>query len=276
MLPSAVSLMPEKLLDTLSYQEVRDLFAYLQSDAPKGKQPPMPLGQIQQNNAQPLPSKGGKKLKVLLISGSLEYKSDQTLAAFQKYLEANYPVKCLPCLPEGRRRPARPRTARQVRRRRLLHPAAQDQRRATRPHQEVRHQRQTDRRDSHREPRLSELAGNGQTHLGRRLRQSLWRRPEVRSKDHQGRREASSAGRRQAVEIGRQPVQEPASGEGHHGANDRQHPRSHGTDRLGPRIQGRTNLLHLTRASEGFRERELQRMITNAIFWTAKRETPAK
>ena len=32
MLPSAVSLMPEKMLDTLQYQEVRDLFAYLQSE----------------------------------------------------------------------------------------------------------------------------------------------------------------------------------------------------------------------------------------------------
>jgi type 1 glutamine amidotransferase len=35
-----------------------------------------------------------KKLKVLLISGSLEYKSDESLADFQKYLEANYPVEC--------------------------------------------------------------------------------------------------------------------------------------------------------------------------------------
>jgi len=37
MLPSAVSLMPDKLLDTLQYQEIRDLFAYLQApvaDAP--------------------------------------------------------------------------------------------------------------------------------------------------------------------------------------------------------------------------------------------------
>jgi type 1 glutamine amidotransferase len=34
------------------------------------------------------------KLKVLLISGSLEYKSDETLAGLQKHLEANYPVEC--------------------------------------------------------------------------------------------------------------------------------------------------------------------------------------
>ena len=31
---SAVSLMPEKILDPLSEQEIRDLFAYLQSDGP--------------------------------------------------------------------------------------------------------------------------------------------------------------------------------------------------------------------------------------------------
>ncbi len=36
MKPSPVSLMPEKLLDALSDQEVRDLFSYLQGDEPKG------------------------------------------------------------------------------------------------------------------------------------------------------------------------------------------------------------------------------------------------
>jgi len=35
------------------------------------------------------------KLKVLLISGSLEYKSDESLDAFQKQIEANYPVECV-------------------------------------------------------------------------------------------------------------------------------------------------------------------------------------
>ena len=40
-------------------------------------------------------TEGQKKLKVLLVSGSLEYKSDESLAAFQKYLEANYPVECV-------------------------------------------------------------------------------------------------------------------------------------------------------------------------------------
>jgi putative membrane-bound dehydrogenase-like protein len=81
MLPSAVSLMPEKLLDTLSYQEIRDLFAYLQSEPKK-----VP-------DAKPQAAPG--KLKVLLISGSLEYQSDDSLAEFQKHLEANYPVECL-------------------------------------------------------------------------------------------------------------------------------------------------------------------------------------
>ncbi|MGD9719876.1 MAG: ThuA domain-containing protein [Pirellulales bacterium] len=33
-------------------------------------------------------------LRVCLVSGSLEYKSNESLAGFQKYLEANYPVRC--------------------------------------------------------------------------------------------------------------------------------------------------------------------------------------
>jgi putative heme-binding domain-containing protein len=79
MKPSAVSLMPEKLLDTLSYPEIVDLFAYLASDAPAGRAPGVP---------------DVKKLKVCLVSGSFEYKSDDSLAVFQKYLEANFPVEC--------------------------------------------------------------------------------------------------------------------------------------------------------------------------------------
>ncbi|HSQ56000.1 MAG TPA: ThuA domain-containing protein, partial [Gemmata sp.] len=35
-----------------------------------------------------------KKLKVCLVSGSFEYKSDASLAEFQKYLEGNFPVEC--------------------------------------------------------------------------------------------------------------------------------------------------------------------------------------
>ncbi|MCE9531677.1 MAG: ThuA domain-containing protein [Planctomycetes bacterium] len=78
MIPSSTSLMPEKILDPFQDQDVRDLFAFMQMEVPAKKK------------AEP----GPKKLKVLLISGSLEYKSDDSLAAFQKYLEANYPVEC--------------------------------------------------------------------------------------------------------------------------------------------------------------------------------------
>ncbi len=74
MIPLAVSLMPEKLLDTLSDAEVRDLFAYITSDAPKP---------------------AAKKLKVALISGSLEYESDASFALLQKHLEANHAVECV-------------------------------------------------------------------------------------------------------------------------------------------------------------------------------------
>jgi type 1 glutamine amidotransferase len=74
--PSAVSLMPEKLLDTLNDGEVAELFAYIASE-PKAVAKP-----------------GAKKLKVALVSGSFEYKSDDSLAAFQKHLEANFAVEC--------------------------------------------------------------------------------------------------------------------------------------------------------------------------------------
>jgi putative membrane-bound dehydrogenase-like protein len=81
--PSTESLMPEKLLDDLDDQQTRDLFSYLQGQGP-------------------LPSltkaAGGKTaqapLKVCLVSGSLEYKSDESLVAFQTHLEANYDVRC--------------------------------------------------------------------------------------------------------------------------------------------------------------------------------------
>jgi putative membrane-bound dehydrogenase-like protein len=78
--PSAVSLMPEKLLDTLSYAEIVDLFAYLAADAQKTVAAPG--------------SPATKKLKVCLVSGSFEYKSDESLAAFQKYLESTFPIEC--------------------------------------------------------------------------------------------------------------------------------------------------------------------------------------
>jgi putative membrane-bound dehydrogenase-like protein len=90
MKPSPQSLMPEKLLDTLGEQEIRDLFAYLQGDGtvPAAPSPPTPR-----------PRSGGegsksKPLRVCLVSGSLEYKSDESLSALQKYLEEHYPIRC--------------------------------------------------------------------------------------------------------------------------------------------------------------------------------------
>src|SRR5262249_33247299 len=76
---SSVSLMPDNILDQFDEQQIRDLFAYIQSDAP---------------NAKPQAAKNGTALKVCLVSGSLEYKSDESLAAFQVYLEKNFNVQC--------------------------------------------------------------------------------------------------------------------------------------------------------------------------------------
>jgi type 1 glutamine amidotransferase len=47
---------------------------------------------VAQGHASAAPA---KKLKVVLVSGSLEYKSDDSLAGFQKHLEANHPVECV-------------------------------------------------------------------------------------------------------------------------------------------------------------------------------------
>jgi putative membrane-bound dehydrogenase-like protein len=69
---SELSLMPEKLLDPLSDPEVCDFFAYLQSDKPVEAGP----------------------LRVCLVSGSLEYESDASLAAFQDWAEKTWNVKC--------------------------------------------------------------------------------------------------------------------------------------------------------------------------------------
>jgi putative membrane-bound dehydrogenase-like protein len=82
MTPLRASLMPEKILDPFSDEDLRDLFTYLQSDGP-----PKP-------KEAPANDKNEKRLKVCLVSGSLEYDSDGSLAAFQKYLEENYPVVC--------------------------------------------------------------------------------------------------------------------------------------------------------------------------------------
>src|SRR5205823_1013872 len=78
---SPISLMPEKILDPFSDEELRDLFTFLQSES-------------KPQDAAPPSAAKAKVLKVCLVSGSLEYDSDGSLAAFQKHLEANYPVIC--------------------------------------------------------------------------------------------------------------------------------------------------------------------------------------
>jgi putative membrane-bound dehydrogenase-like protein len=84
MAPSPQSLMPEKILDELPDQGIRDLFSYLQGD-----------GLSTSSGAQPTSQpKSRDLLKVCLVSGSVEYKSDESLAAFQEYLERNYPIRC--------------------------------------------------------------------------------------------------------------------------------------------------------------------------------------
>jgi putative membrane-bound dehydrogenase-like protein len=75
--PSETSLMPEKLLDPLKDDEIRHLLAYLQSDAPP---------KCTESSAEPL--------RVCLLSGSLEYESDRSLADFQEFLEKNFNVTC--------------------------------------------------------------------------------------------------------------------------------------------------------------------------------------
>ena len=78
MLPSPVSLMPEKLLDSLTNGQIADLFAYLALPA-----------------APKADAKGEKKTKVVMLSGSFEYESDKSLAILKKHLEAALPVECV-------------------------------------------------------------------------------------------------------------------------------------------------------------------------------------
>jgi type 1 glutamine amidotransferase len=88
--------MPEKLLDALTEPEIADLFAYVAADAPKAKGAPTPLGnEGLKAPGTPVAAAQPKKLKVALLSGSFEYKSDDSLAAFQKHLEASYAVECV-------------------------------------------------------------------------------------------------------------------------------------------------------------------------------------
>jgi putative heme-binding domain-containing protein len=89
MRPSPISLMPEKLLDTLTEAEVADLFAYLASDPPGKDNSPKPPKKADGETGK------GKKLKVVLVSGSFEYKSDDSLAILKKHWEANFPVECV-------------------------------------------------------------------------------------------------------------------------------------------------------------------------------------
>ena len=84
MLPIAVSLMPEKMLDTMTDTEVRHLFEFLMIDDKKAPAP-----------KEPMKPAGGKTYKVAMISGSVEYKSDETLPLLQKYLEEHYPIQCV-------------------------------------------------------------------------------------------------------------------------------------------------------------------------------------
>jgi type 1 glutamine amidotransferase len=81
-----VSLMPEKLFDAISEDDVRNLLGYLQQEPKKEPEPKQPA-QSKKDTA--------KKLKVLIVSGSLEYESDKSFEELQKYLEANHPIECL-------------------------------------------------------------------------------------------------------------------------------------------------------------------------------------
>lgn len=85
--PTSISLMPESILDPLDDQQIRDLFSYLQADDSSS-------GKSATGQAQGPRLAGSKILKVCLISGSLEYDSDASLSAFQEFLEKNYDVKC--------------------------------------------------------------------------------------------------------------------------------------------------------------------------------------
>jgi putative membrane-bound dehydrogenase-like protein len=83
MLPSPVSLMPEKLLDSLTNGQIADLFAYLSL--------PTPLTPLPKGRGEP----EQKKQKVVMLSGSFEYESDKSLAILKKHLEAALPVECV-------------------------------------------------------------------------------------------------------------------------------------------------------------------------------------
>jgi putative heme-binding domain-containing protein len=85
--PSPVSLMPESIIDPLDDQQIRDLFSYLQADYSS-----FPPGADATGFAKL--DKQQKPLNVCLVSGSLEYDSDTSLAGLQDFLEKKYNVKC--------------------------------------------------------------------------------------------------------------------------------------------------------------------------------------
>jgi putative membrane-bound dehydrogenase-like protein len=94
---SSVSLMPDNILDPLDDQQIRDLFSYLQADNAGASTSPAPKTKTNGSVAdkrQGTKDKRQKTLNVCLVSGSLEYESDASLSGFQKYLEEHYPVQC--------------------------------------------------------------------------------------------------------------------------------------------------------------------------------------
>ena len=126
------------------------------------------------------------KLKVCLVSGSFEYKSDDSLIAFQKYLEANFAVSAHG-VREGREgqdargvgEPGIVRRAIFFTRRLQIDGAALD---AVKKYVEV---GQAPHRHPHREPRVSELAGDGQGGVRRRLQGALRREDGLRGEDRE-------------------------------------------------------------------------------------------
>jgi putative membrane-bound dehydrogenase-like protein len=79
--PSPISLMPERLLDSLSDREVANLFAYLQS-------PTSPAPSV-------TPPAQKRPLRLALVSGSFEYKSDTSLQKLRELLHKQYGLECL-------------------------------------------------------------------------------------------------------------------------------------------------------------------------------------
>ena len=111
-----------------------------------------------------------------LVSGSFEYKSDESLAAFQKHLEANYPVECVAGRSQDRQGQTSPGWSTWRRATwRSSSPAGCRSTASAGRGEEVRRVGQADRRHPHREPRVPELARDGQGSVRRRLQGPLRR-----------------------------------------------------------------------------------------------------